>query len=120
MIENRARAAGVSLTRYIRDAALTAGLGGDSDANKSGKRAKTEQVATGITRELVAAINRIGNNLNQLARVANETDRLPREAEFETVRDELMTHLAQLLGVSTDDAGRLKTPRKARASASVR
>ena len=57
VIEQRARECGVRPNCYIRDVVLGAV-----------PRARPN----GATRDLVAAVNRIGNNLNQLARVANE------------------------------------------------
>lgn len=82
-VESRARECGVRANCYIRETVL-------------GSVPRTRP--HGTTRQLVVAINRIGNNLNQLARVANESGDLPRETDFDALREELMDALAQVLG----------------------
>ena len=101
-VEQRARECGVRANCYIRDTVL-------------GTVPRTRP--NGATRELVVAVNRIGNNLNQLARVANENGNLPREAEFDAVREELMNVLARVLGIGSGDETAGRTPRRSRAKA---
>lgn len=101
-IEQRAHECGVRPNCYIRDVVLGAV-----------PRARPNDA----TRDLVAAVNRIGNNLNQLARVANENGDLPREAEFDTLRAELMDLLARVLGVDGDGGSAVRSPRRSRARA---
>lgn len=100
IIEERARLAGVSPNRYIREAALGVATGAIAPRGRA--------AAARITRALIVAINRIGTNINQLARVAHESGSLRREAEFDAARDELMMLLTGLVGQKP----RLANPRR--------
>ncbi|HEY0950541.1 MAG TPA: hypothetical protein VGD85_10095 [Nocardioides sp.] len=102
-VEQRARECGVRANCYIRETVLG-----------TVPRARPN----GATRELVVAINRIGNDLNRLARIANENGDLPSEAEFDVLREELMEVLARVVGVGGGGkAGVGTTPRRPEAKA---
>jgi hypothetical protein len=47
-------------------------------------------------RALAVEVSRVGNNINQLAHVANERRELPRKAEFAAVSDDLKTTLEKV------------------------
>ena len=63
----------------------------------------------------------MGDRLEQLARqaldVSPHNGDLPREAEFDTLRAELMDLLARVLGVDGDGGSAVRTPRRSRARA---
>lgn len=86
-IEERARQAGLSTGAYLRACAL-----GDS-----GPRAKR---APPINRELLsealASLNRVGNNINQIAKHLNNGNH-PDRAAMATARGELMAILELIL-----------------------
>lgn len=61
-LENAASASGVSVTEYRRDLYLSGG---------KPKRAKKSQPLIKLLSQLLVELNRIGNNLNQIARQIN-------------------------------------------------
>ena len=72
MITEKAQVTGLSVSVYAREAALGARLGA--------------RVNAGVYREL----SRIGVNMNQLARVANRTRRVPEERLLREAVEELL------------------------------
>lgn len=77
----RAKDCGRTMARFVRETALGAA-----------PRARPNHEADAI----LAQISRIGNNVNQLAHVANATDRLPAEEKLEAVLNEIRTLIRQL------------------------
>ena len=49
-------------------------------------------------RALMAEINRLGNNINQMARVANQTGRIRSEAALEAVTAQIIETLRKVVG----------------------
>jgi len=80
-VTQHARACGLPVARYIRETALGAV-----------PRIQRSQVHAELIRQLAA----IGNNLNQLAHVANTTARLPDERALRTTLDEILRAIRQL------------------------
>lgn len=70
-IEARARASGLTMSRYMRHAALGLDL---------------PRPRVNVEVEAVAALNRIGVNLNQLARSANRSGRLDPDQQQQLAR----------------------------------
>jgi Bacterial mobilisation protein (MobC) len=86
-VRTAAQAAGRPLARYVRETAL----GAVPHARRHH-----------ATDEALRHFARIGNNINQLAHVANATDRFPTEARLDTVLAELMAIAHSIAGA--DDA----------------
>jgi len=82
-VRERARACGRPVARYAREVLLGAT-----------PRARRNTSADEALRQLA----RIGNNLNQLAHIANATERLPIEAKVDTVLAELMAVASRIAG----------------------
>ncbi|WP_343501953.1 plasmid mobilization protein [Alloyangia pacifica] len=70
-IEDRARANGVTFSRFLRHAAL--------DLDLPPRRVNIEA-------ETVAALNRVGGNLNQIAKAANRSGRLDPDQQRQLAR----------------------------------
>jgi hypothetical protein len=81
-IEQLARDAGKTPSEYVRDAALTAQI----------LIKRTRRVPPGLLNEL----SRIGNNLNQIAKVCNTTGESRRARSIEIYLDELRPVLKRL------------------------
>ncbi|GLY18002.1 hypothetical protein Kisp01_50160 [Kineosporia sp. NBRC 101677] len=64
---------GVSLARFITEAALTAA----GEPRTASRAAAPSRLALAEIMDAVAAVNRVGNNLNQLAREKNATGQRP-------------------------------------------
>lgn len=89
-LKARAEAEGVTVTDLIRARCL-----------KAPARRKRRGPDVQELHRITAQLGRIGGNVNQLARVANENGRLPTVAMLQDTRAELRTmtsHLAQALG----------------------
>jgi len=84
LLQARAKECNRPTSRYIREAALGAVI-----------RARPDAATTALVHE----VTRIGNNINQLARVANERGELLTAAAFGQMRDELMQLLRSGLGL---------------------
>ncbi len=82
----RAQSAGLPLSTYAR-VKLT---GGHAPAPVVGRDPRA-------IRELANEIARVGNNLNQLAKVANQTGRLDHERALREVRDRIADALARVI-----------------------
>jgi hypothetical protein len=80
-IANRAGACGTPIARYAREVALGVT-----------PRARRTQANADLIRQL----NQIGNNLNQLARVANSCGQLGDEGRLRAVLDEVVTVIARI------------------------
>jgi hypothetical protein len=86
-VRERARNCGLPVARFVREASLGAI-----------PRARRLPFAD----ELIHHLARIGNNLNQMAFVANATDRLPTQKALDAVLDELRTALLRITTAETD------------------
>jgi Bacterial mobilisation protein (MobC) len=84
--ERRAASAGLALSTYAR-LKLT---GGHAPAAILGRDPRA-------IRQLANEIARVGNNLNQLAKVANQTGRLDHERALREVRDRIADALARVI-----------------------
>jgi Bacterial mobilisation protein (MobC) len=82
-VRERAQTCGHAMARFVREAALGAV-----------PRARRHQ----STDEALRQLRRIGNNLNQLAHVANAKDVLPMEARLDAVLAELMAVAHRIAG----------------------
>jgi Bacterial mobilisation protein (MobC) len=82
-VRERAQVCGLAMARYVRETALGAV-----------PRARQHHATDEALRQLA----RIGNNLNQLAHVANAKDVLPTEARLELVLTELMAVARRVAG----------------------
>jgi hypothetical protein len=82
-VRGAAVATGRTMARYVRETALG-----------TAPRAKRHSATDDALRQLA----RIGNNINQLAHVANATDRLPTEERLDAA-------LAQLMAIARRVAG---------------
>jgi hypothetical protein len=82
-VQARAQTCGLAMARYVRETAIGAV-----------PRARRHATTDDVLRQLA----RIGNNLNQLAHVANATDRLPTEAQLDRVLGELMAVAHRVAG----------------------
>ena len=87
-LENGAAEAGTHLSQYIRELCLRRSAAGIVVA-----RAKRNPEARALMRELTA----IGNNLNQLARVANATKAMPQLHELRLTTGFLKTALQRVI-----------------------
>jgi hypothetical protein len=86
LVKFRARSSRRTMARYVRERAL----GAEPHASP--------------TRDVDAVLyhlGRIGNNVNQLAHVANATDRFPSEERLNVVLAELRALIGQLAGKGT-------------------
>lgn len=81
MVRERARECGLTLARYMRETALGAV-----------PRAKPRSLELEAVREL----NRVGNNLNQLAHIANINEELPAEEKLHAVLKEVLAAARRL------------------------
>lgn len=70
-LEQKADAAGVTLTAFIRDAALVALGGADAPKLPTAKRKRQQQLVFAEIHELAVQMRKLGTNLNQLAHQAN-------------------------------------------------
>ena len=70
---------GVSLSRFVADAALTAAQQSEATCGRCPKRGRgaPSRLVLAEVMEATAAVNRVGNNLNQLARARNTTGLRP-------------------------------------------
>jgi hypothetical protein len=91
---------GVSLARFVAEAALTAA--GTVPAVPAPRRAPSRLVLAEVL-EAVTALNRVGNNLNQLAREKNTTGLCPVGAR--EVEQRALVALARLAEVAERAAG---------------
>ena len=82
----RAAATGLSLSDFARIVLL-------SDLKKPAPSARDPQAI----RALAVEISRVGNNINQLAHIANETRALPRETELRVVSAQIVAALEQVM-----------------------
>ena len=82
-MRQRARACGRPVARYAREVLLGAT-----------PRARRNTSADEALRQLA----RVGNNLNQLAHIANATERLPIEAKLDSALAELMAVASRIAG----------------------
>jgi hypothetical protein len=82
-VRAHARACGLTMARYARETAC-------------GAVPRARRTAT--TDEALRQLVRIGNNLNQLAHVANARDQLPIEARLDAVLAELMVIARRIAG----------------------
>jgi hypothetical protein len=87
-LESGAAAAGTHLSQYVRELCLRR-----SGADPIVARTKRNPDARALAHELTA----IGNNLNQLARVANSTQAAPQMLELQMATGFLKTALARVL-----------------------
>lgn len=87
-IEQRARANGVTLSRYLRHAAL--GI-------------KLPRRRVNVELEAVAALNRIGVNLNQIARAANHSGRL--ESDQQLLLGRTLEQVSKTISRITENEG---------------
>jgi hypothetical protein len=87
IVRERARTCGLPVARFVREASLGAV-----------PRARRLPLAD----ELIRHLARIGNNLNQMAFVANATDRLPAEKVLDAVLDELRAVLLRVTTAESD------------------
>lgn len=67
---------GVSLSRFVAEAALAA-AGSPARTTPAASRGAPSRLVLAEVMEATAAVNRVGNNLNQLARQKNTTGRRP-------------------------------------------
>lgn len=67
---------GVSMSRFIAEAALAA-AGSPARTSPIGGRGASPRLVLAEVMEATAAVNRVGNNLNQLAREKNTTGQRP-------------------------------------------
>ena len=81
LVRERARACGLTVARYMREAALGAV-----------PKARPRLAEMEAVRELL----RIGNNLNQLAHVANRNEEIEREGELRAVLEEVLAAARRL------------------------
>jgi hypothetical protein len=89
-LESRAAAAGASLSQYVRELCL--------------RRASDPATVGGVRRNpqakrLMFELSAIGNNLNQLARVANTTRHAAQESELKAVIEVLKATMAHVLSL---------------------
>lgn len=96
LLQTRAKECGRPTARYIRETALGAVI-----------RARPDTATTALIHE----VTRIGNNLNQLTRVANERGEVLTAATFGQWCDELMQLLRMGLGLDTRDRSNRQTGR---------
>lgn len=82
-VQAHAQACGLAMARYVRETAIGA-------VPRARRHATTD--------EALRQFARIGNNLNQLAHVANATDRLPTEAQLDAALAQLMTLARRVAG----------------------
>lgn len=102
---------GVSLARFVAEAALAAAVGaagtaGPGGAGRTARRAPSRVVSAVALAEVaaaVAALTRVGNNLNQLAREKNATGWRPVGAR--EVEQQALAALARLGEVADRAAG---------------
>ena len=87
-LASAAAGAGASLSQYVRELCLRRTA---EAAIEGGARRNPE--ARALVRELTA----IGNNLNQLARVANQTGELRREGELSMTIDRLKEAMTKVI-----------------------
>jgi hypothetical protein len=80
-VRERAQACGLTTSRYIRETALGAV-----------PKARPRQLEMEAVRQLA----RLGNNLNQLARVANQNEEIEREEELRGVLAEVLAAVRRL------------------------
>lgn len=83
VIRARAHAAGLSVSAFMRRSAL-----GQRVRARSGQ----------VRRDTVYQLSKVGNNLNQLARVANTARQVRSEERLEEVLEELRAVLDELTG----------------------
>lgn len=81
IISERARACGAPFAKYVRDVALGVT-----------PRARRTQASADLIRQLVG----IGNNLNQLVRVAHETGEVGAEGRFRTILEEVLATIRRV------------------------
>ena len=86
-IERRAKATGNTLSDFARIVLL-------SDLKAPAPPARDSEAINALAFQL----SKIGTNLNQLAKVANETRALPREAELKAVTDKIVAALDKVYG----------------------
>ena len=86
-IERRAKATGNTLSDFARIVLL-------SDLKAPAPPARDTEAITALAFQL----SKIGTNLNQLAKVANETRALPREADLKAVTDRIVAALDKVYG----------------------
>ncbi len=84
-LNERAKALDIGRSEFLRIVAL-------SELKKPAPSARDGAAI----RALAVEVSRVGNNINQLAHVANERRELPRKAEFAAVSDELRTTLEKV------------------------
>ncbi len=87
-LERRAAKAGRSLSDFARIVLL-------SDLKDPAPAERDPEAL----RALAFQLSKIGTNLNQLAKVANERRALPREAEFRSVADQVVQTLDRVLAL---------------------
>ena len=95
---------GVKLTpsqmAQLRDRAAASGLPVSMLARTllTGGRLPKPGADPATLRAVMAEINRLGNNVNQLARIANQTGRIRSEAALEAVTVEIIDTLRKVVG----------------------
>jgi Mobilization protein NikA len=88
LLAERAAKAGAAMGEYVRELCLRPGRGAPVVAGT-----QRNPTAKALADELRA----IGNNLNQLARVANQTGELRREGELSMTIDQLKATMARVI-----------------------